>query len=193
MDNGERYDTSAKPPHTNPRKPPTLSRLEHAERKKLMHQLVLNHVPFDSITQTFRNRYQTSVSVAAIRRLKDLVERELIDMDRELIPLLKQKQVSRLHEHIIKAKAANSWNAVVSAERLLAQIQGTLVPLQINVNVEATVRESVAHVLGGFSKAQLMALLTTGDLPGTRPGELVLTTGYDATVPAPVEPEEGDG
>jgi hypothetical protein len=113
----------------------------------------------------------------AITKLMRNVEEELREEDREMTPLVRAKQVRRLHTHIARAVGDKSWNAVASLERLLAQVRGTMEPTTINVNVDATVREAVVHVLAGMPPEGLNALLDGMPLHDALP--VVNTTGVE--------------
>lgn len=150
-----------------------LSRADRSLAKKLVASLELQRAPRSEWRDTIARvsgdpklgRIEPlRLTEAQVESVRAEVLDELLALDREALPLLKQKQVQRLHGHISKAEKAQSWNAVASLERLLAQVQGTLEPLQVNVHVDAQVRDAVAGVLGSMSAAQLDALLTTGEL-----------------------------
>jgi hypothetical protein len=146
---------------SGPRQPPP-SPVESVERRKVLLHLLENRVSRDEQRTVMSARF--AMKPGAVDRLRGILEAELLDSDRELLPLTRAKQVGRLHAHIQGARRDKSWNAVAALERTLAQVQGTLEPVQVQVSVEATVRDAVGAVLSGLSRPQLEALLTTGEL-----------------------------
>jgi len=146
---------------SGPRQPPP-SQVESVERRKVLLHLLENRVSVDEQRAVCAARF--AMKPAQVDRLRKLLEAELLESDRELLPLTRAKQVGRLHAHIQGARRDKSWNAVAALERTLAQVQGTLEPVQVNVSVEATVRDAVGAVLAGLSRPQLECLLTTGEL-----------------------------
>ena len=73
-------------------------------------------------------------------------------------PQYKRAAMRRIHGHIAASKKAGKWSSVAQFENLLARIQGTLEPLEVNVNLEATVRESVLHVVSSMDADRLHEL-----------------------------------
>lgn len=137
---------------------------EVVERRRIVLGLLANNVPHAMAKEMLGRQF--GMSRAAAMHLLEKVQNELIDADRESLPLVKAKQVNRLHSHIVDARRDKSWNAVASLERLLSQVQGTLEPMQLRVNVDVQVRDAVAGFLQSLSRAQLDALLTEGELVG---------------------------
>lgn len=56
-------------------------------------------------------------------------------------------QIRRLQGHIAAARDAGSFAAVIAAERLLADILGTLEPIRVEVKADVVVQQSIEHVL----------------------------------------------
>lgn len=83
----------------------------------------------------------------AVKSLQKRVLDEWSSSDVERRPHEKRLQVRRILRHIASAREANQHSAVASFEKLLAQINGTLEPVEVHVQAEATVRESVMVVL----------------------------------------------
>lgn len=68
----------------------------------------------------------------------------------------KSSAMRRIQSHITNARRDKAWGAVSSLERLLAQIQGTLEPVQ--VNVEFVARQAFADYITNLSDDELDAL-----------------------------------
>ena len=115
-----------------------------ASREEIDHQLAIE------FSMTSR-----AVGVLLTRVVKNWSDEEV-----ERRPHMKRAAVKRMHSHIASARAAKNYGAVSSLERLLAQMQGTLEPIEINVNIDATVRESVINVVAMATPARLEQLAT---------------------------------
>jgi hypothetical protein len=160
---------------------PKTTPLEKHERRKMLLQLLASGVDRREIVEVMRQK--RGMTKGAVLALLGRVEDELREEDREVTPLIRAKQVRRLHTHIARAVSDKSWNAVASLERLLAQVRGTMEPVQVNVNIDATVREAVVHVLGAMPPDALSALIDGHEhaLSTAEHGRsLVETTGEDA-------------
>lgn len=140
---------------------------EIAERRRVALGILANNVPREMACELLGRQF--GMTRGASRRLLDKITHELVDADRESLPLVKAKQVSRLHAHIVDARRDKSWNAVAALERLLSQVQGTLEPMQLRVNVDVQVRDAVAGFLSSLSRPQLDSLLTEGELVNELP------------------------
>lgn len=151
-----------------------VSRAEQGERRKLMLDLIANRAGKEETLGIMRETF--SMTEQASDRLRRRVEAEIVEDGRELLPIVRAKQVSRLNATILRARKAGSWNAVVAAERLLAQIQGTLEPTRVDVNIDATVREAVVHVMGGMSENEIAGLMGDSDTPHRNSPTLPLLT-----------------
>lgn len=139
---------------------PKVTRAEALERRHFVLQLMCNHVPDERIVAECAKKYQmtTSASRALIRKC----EAQLVDESKEHLPVLKSKAVNRLHRWLASAAKDKSWNAVSSLERTLAKIQGTESAVELHVNVDAEVRESVVHLLSNMPPHRLQELAQQG-------------------------------
>lgn len=137
-----------------------ITQTEREMRKRAMVQAVTNLLSRDDIHALFRDKF--NMTRGPVEKLRKQVEEELLELDRETLGLSKQKAIRRIATRIAKAEKAGAWTAVMAGEQLLAKIQGTLEPVQVHVNVDATVREAVTVVLAQMPPAELEALLTDG-------------------------------
>lgn len=135
---------------------PRLTGAARADARKTLLELMLNRLPRHDCERVMQGKH--GVSRQQMLSLTREVEAALLEQDRELVPLLKQKQVERLHRHIVRASADKSWNAVVSAERLLAGVQGTLEPVQVQVSVDVSTRDAVTRVLASLPAERVVQL-----------------------------------
>ena len=137
-----------------------ISKVEQLERRKVLIGLMVNRIDPLEVERQMHDRF--GMKPRQVKRLQRELERDLQEEGKELLPLLKAKAVNRLHAHIIKASRDASWNAVSSLERVLADIQGTREPVQVNVRVDARVQEAVVHLLSSVPPEQLDALAAQG-------------------------------
>lgn len=137
-----------------------VSRAEQLERRKLVLGLMSNHIPDEDIVAQCDKKF--GMTRAAAKRLIRECEHALHEQSKALLPVLKSKAVNRLHAHIVKAAKDGSWNAVAALEGRLARIQGTEAPVELNVNVEAEVRESVVALLSTLPPATVATLAQQG-------------------------------
>lgn len=161
---------------------PAASPQELHDRRKVMLQLLASGIDGREIVHVMTRKH--GMTATAVKQLRVRMERELCEEDREMVPLVRAKQVRRLHAHIARAVGDKSWNAVASLERLLAGVRGTLEPVLISVNVDATVREAVTLVLGSLDQTSMRALIDGTDLHGRS----VLDTTSEPADPSQVEP-----
>lgn len=148
-----------------------VAKLEQLERRKLLMGFMVNRIDPEQVYREMHERF--GMTRRAVTRLRLELERAMAADGQELLPVLKGKTVNRLHAHIIKATRDGSWNAVASLERLLSDVQGTREAVQVNVNVDATVREAVVHLLAAAPPAELDALAAQGAALLTAHGEPV--------------------
>jgi len=84
------------------------------------------------------------------------IRRRWTEEDDEQRRTYKSSAMRRIQGHISEARKDRAWGAVSSLERLLAQIQGTLEPVQ--VNVEFVARQALADYISNLSDEELDAL-----------------------------------
>ena len=94
----------------------------------------------------------------ATDKLARLVYQQWHQEDTDRRPHQKQAAIRRLQDHVLGARKAGNWNAVMQGERLLAQIQGTLEPVEVHINVDAEIRETVAVLLTQLPQERIDAM-----------------------------------
>jgi hypothetical protein len=67
-------------------------------------------------------------------------------------------QIRRLQSHIAAARSDKKWAAVANLERLLAQILGTLEPLEVRVKADVVVKESLELAVSSLTHDQIREL-----------------------------------
>jgi|TARA_Y100000034_G_scaffold126671_1_gene178229 hypothetical protein len=125
-------------------------------RHQQVSTLIAQGVPNQAIQAAMRQEH--GMSATQTDRLVSQVYQEWGDEDADRRPHLKQSAVRRMHNHINNARKAKAWGAVMQGERLLAQIQGTMEPTEVRVNVDAEVRESVMVLLSQLPQDRIDAM-----------------------------------
>jgi hypothetical protein len=93
------------------------------------------------------------------RKLLAEVRSSWQEEDAESARHYKSAAIRRLHRHIAAAKLKNAWTAIAMFEKILAQVQGTLEPIQVSITAEARVAQAVLHVLGESDPEQIRRLV----------------------------------
>lgn len=147
-----------------------VDKAERIERRQAMHQLIAHAIPRREVVDAMRAKF--SMTQAATLRLHSMCITQMAEDEAERRPHYKAQAIRRLHAHVRDAKKRGNFTAIASLERLLAQIEGTLEPVEINVTLDATVRESIAVVLAHTTPERLTqladvarALREAGQLP----------------------------
>jgi hypothetical protein len=120
---------------------------------------MLEAVPDAIVVKTIIQQY----GVASCTAYGDLnaVRAEWVEQDNEHRAEAKSTAVRRILGHIRGAKADKAWGAVASLERLLAQIQGTMEPIQLEATV--TVRNAVFDYLNALSEDEMDSIVAHMD------------------------------
>jgi hypothetical protein len=122
----------------------------------MLSALLAAAVPREQVEQQMA--VQFGMTAYAVNKLTQEVLKSWGDDEAEQKPHYKRAAIKRIIGHIAAARAAKQYSAVSSLERLLAQIQGTMEPIEIHVNLDATVRESVLHVVAEMTPERLRAM-----------------------------------
>lgn len=150
-----------------------LSKEERSKRHAAMFDLVVSGFNERTIVQLWRGKYGAGEPLSSIRRLIERVREELLELSKSNREVERQKAIQRLTRRINKADVAGKFGAANNAEKLLAEIQGTLEPVHVRVDVVATVKGAIEQVVGGYTPEQLSAILA-GELPATASSPPVL-------------------
>lgn len=151
---------------------------ERIKRRQALSALLAGGVPREEMDQLMARDH--GMTVHAVSALLSQVVKGWADEELERRPQWKRAAMRRMHGHIAAARGAKNWSAVAQLERLLAQMQGTLEPLEINVNLDATVRESVINVVAMATPERIdqlaalaLRLRTAARLPMPSPARVV--------------------
>ena len=151
VEEAERRYRPLTPPTNLARNPATISRLERTlVIERMMLDGVADRVIIDFAARRFdktENTIQSDIGV---------IRRRWVSEDDEQRRTYKSGAMRRIQAHISEAKKDRAWGAVSSLERLLAQIQGTLEPVQ--VNVEFVAKQALADYISNLSDEELEAL-----------------------------------
>lgn len=117
-----------------------------------------NGVAFDEIAHAMATQH--NMTQGAVERLHNEVIKGWANEEAANKPHAKRMQLKRLQAHIAGARKGQQWGAVAALERLMAQILGTMEPIQIDVTMAATIRESVLNVVATTTPERLLQLAT---------------------------------
>jgi hypothetical protein len=79
--------------------------------------------------------------------------------ERESRPFYKAQAMRRLYGHMAEARRDKNWAAIAQFEKLLSDMQGTKEPVEVNINVDATVTEAALHVVSTLTPERRAALI----------------------------------
>jgi hypothetical protein len=165
------------PHHTDDQFPPTSPDADEAERRfrarppdpnlarnphvisKLNRTLVVERMMLDGVADQVVIDVVSRQFDKAEATIKDDIKhirRRWTEEDDEQRRTYKSSAMRRIQSHISEARKDRAWGAVSSLERLLAQIQGTLEPVQ--VNVEFVAKQALADYISNLSDEELEAL-----------------------------------
>lgn len=154
---------------------------ERLDRRKLMAQLLANHVDREEIVAIMVRQFQMprQTTEALIRA----TYREWAEEEVERRPFYRSAAIKRIQAHIVQASKAKAWNAVAALERTLAEIQGTREPVEHHVQIDANIREAVVGLLTQMPEADIERLAgkyRAHQVGAPAPAQLVLDTVGDA-------------
>jgi|HubBroStandDraft_3_1064219.scaffolds.fasta_scaffold03633_3 hypothetical protein len=159
-----------------------VSAAEQAHREAFIENLVINHIPQNRIISLARAPSGPLVDEAghpAFGKLydgrlpglgigtvacKNLIQIVLARLNKEFEdsrPNNKALATTRLYRHVQNAARRGAFGAVVSAERLIADIEGTREPMRLEIGV--SIQGALMSVIGGMSEKHFKALVTEWD------------------------------
>jgi hypothetical protein len=133
-----------------------ITHIEHLQRKHVISTMFANGVDRVQIIAECRKRF--GIGRTATLQLLAEVLKEWGRIEDERRPYHRTAQIRRLQSHIAAARAKNAWSAVANLERLLAQILGTLEPLEVRVKADVVVKESLELAVSSLSHDQIREL-----------------------------------
>jgi hypothetical protein len=131
---------------------------QRRERLEVIEQLMIRGIGTSKIEKACADRF--GMNKGAVARYMSHLREQWADEERQSRPTNKATAQRRIYQHIQKAREADNWAAVASLERLLSDIQGTKEALEVNLNVDANVREATLHVIANLTpekRAEILA------------------------------------
>lgn len=138
--------TTAAPP-TMQQSPPTPDSVMHTCRGVVAELVALGRDVDDIIWMVQQQPTLREVPVAAIRRMRAAAQAAFEQGTAETLKVKRAKQERRIQNLIGRARSKGSLAAEVQAERLLAELNGTLAPREIVITADAATRDALAAVL----------------------------------------------
>lgn len=125
---------------------------QRRERLEVIEQLMIRGISAGKIEKACAEKF--GMKKPAVDRYMAALREQWAEEERLSRPTNKATAQRRIYQHIQKAREAENWAAVSSLERLLSDIQGTKEALEVNVNVDASVREATLHVVANLTAEQ---------------------------------------
>lgn len=135
-----------------------LSKADTEALEQMVEALMINGVSDERQLVAVRDRFPT-VTKAKLIRLHSKLRAGWMEQDKQARPHNKYTAQRRIYGHIAKAQKDGAHGSVASLERLLSDIQGTRDPVEVNLNVDATVSESIMHVVANLSTSEMDAMV----------------------------------
>lgn len=130
---------------------------EIEQREQFVEQLLIAGVSAGRVERVAAEKF--GVARTTIRGAIEKVRVRWAEEERGNRPHTKAQAQRRLLGHIAEAKRENQWSAIAQLERLLSEMQGTREPVEINLNVDATVTEAAMHVVANLSQEKIAQLV----------------------------------
>lgn len=189
----ERLHKGVKPALTKPpaRDPVEFRELVRAARnliahttsmEDVIHQLRFQAAQLDGVKVAPSVIKLSDAEEARVKRAIAEAETQLYGMARQPRELVKGRQLARLEDTIVKAKAKGDHSAVVAAEREVAKIMGTYAPVQVRVGLDAEVEQTLQVVVASLGRDTIAALLR-GERPPIGLRSEILATGDSVESP----------
>ena len=103
-------------------------------RRDAVAQMVLHGFPIETIIEVVEKKFDLADGTRAVRRDIKEIRNRWLEEDNENRANWRSEAIRRIYGHIRESAKDRDWKAVTGFERLLAQIQGTLGPIRIDVN-----------------------------------------------------------
>lgn len=127
------------------------------ERMNAIEQLMVAGVSMTRIEDMCRDKFQ--MTKGKVRTYADLVRTRWAEEERANRPSNKAQAIRRCLGHIAEARRDKNWAAVAQLEKHLADLQGTREPVEVNLNIDATVTEAALHVVANLTPERRAALI----------------------------------
>jgi len=148
----------------------SLSPAEVAKRRGSMEALLINGVSDEDITRVMNAEH--GMTDQETEDLRVAVAEAMLHESATRGPYKKAMAEKRLHQHIAKAAKRNAWGAVAVLEGQLARVQGTEVPTETKVTVDARLQTATLHVLAALPQEQVDALIAEELARGALPAKV---------------------
>lgn len=157
---------------------------ERRRRMDAIERLMVAGVSANKIEDACKKEF--SIGKTRVRGYMADIRNRWIEEERANRPTYKAQAMRRIYGHIAEARKAGNWTSVAQFERLLTEIQGTREPVEIQLNVDATVTEAVLHVVANLTPERRAAILAEQKrLRGLPVGPVVDTKGEAVPEGAP--------
>jgi hypothetical protein len=160
---------------------PPATGAEMALRRRLVREAMLVSATPDATVAMVHQKFP-ELDEAAILRLYEEAEAELIGRSTEKLSTKKAKQEARILGHITAARGKGAFGAVASLEREYSNVAGTSAPVRVHHDVSFTDRQNEAwkRTLFAAGKGTLERLLKGKTVSlGLAQGQAIPATGEE--------------
>lgn len=134
-----------------------VSVLDRRERMTAIEQLMIAGVSMSRIEDMMRDKF--SMARGKVRVYVDAVRARWAEEDAANRPAMKAQAIRRCLGHIAEARRDKNWAAVAQLEKHLSDLQGTKEPVEVNLNIDATITEAALHVVANLTPERRAALI----------------------------------
>lgn len=164
LEGGEPNVPERVPGHPGSKDPsPRLSSRESRLRREVVGELLATGVSRDEIVDLLADPSKTGlagpVGEVEVGHLIEEVRAEWQEEDAERSKFYKAAAIRRLNKHIMKARAAGSWQAVANLEKVLMMIQGTAEPIEVSQPGGTRLSEALLQVLNEADPREVRRLI----------------------------------
>lgn len=130
---------------------------QRRERELEVERLMIAGVSQTRIEGAMRDRH--GIGKSSVHSTMARVRRRWAEEERENRPSYKNTAMRRLLGTIAESRSAKNFAATAQLERLLAEMQGTREPIEMNVNVETTLPEAALQVAAQLTPEKFAAIV----------------------------------
>lgn len=142
--------------------PPTPDAIMHRARSVVAELVALGREPDDIVFMVRQQADFANIPAASIQRMRTAAQAAFEQGTADSLRVKRAKQERRIQSLISRARQKGALSAEVQAEKLYAELNGTLAPREITITADAATKEALATVLS-FLPADVLSRLAHGE------------------------------
>jgi len=160
---------------------------ERRERLDTIERMLIAGISMSRIEDVAKEKL--GMSFGRTRSYIDRIRAMWAEEERAGRPHNKAAAIRRCLGHVAEARRDKNWSAVAQFEKHLSDLQGTKEPVEVNLNIDATVTEAALHVVASLTPERRAALIAQQrQLLALASKVAIDTTGVE--MPADTEPRK---